>query len=74
MDLFHFIYVFSSLCPLDETEDNSFLTKLKKHLKKFWKKKDKDSSEDKSKELSDGATKADSAEIENTDETENTSK
>lgn len=61
---------FFSLCPLDETEDNSFLTKLKKHLKKFWKKKDNDSSEDKSKEILDSATETDSAEIENTDETE----
>lgn len=69
-----FFFFFFSLCPLDETEDNSFLTKLKKHLKKLWKKKDKDSSKDKSKEILDDATKADTAEKENTDDTENASK
>lgn len=43
-------------------------------MKKLWKKKDKDSSEDKSKEILDDATEADSAEKENTDDTENASK
>ena len=53
--------LFFSLCPLDETEDNSFLSKLKNRLKKFWKRKDKDST---GESKSESSAEVDSAQIE----------